>query len=345
MGTILIFSRRMKFLPTYFRSYLLVLCSLILGTISCLDTSSSPTNLEYGKLTETVGRQTTEQSELNVLGTTPIITDWIMHVSGNRLEAKSVIPNAINPHTYYPGSKDIAKIIESDLIFTVGLDYEAAWLKKLLDNHTNIKLVKLGDFVTPTKFQNYNDDDENLNPKNNRNHGQFDPHFWFDPVRVSKAVIQIAYALSYIDPDGANDYKENASKYLIELENLDEHIKNLVETLPTNRRTLITAHESLGYLTSRYDLKVLRAVIPNFNSAIDPTPRDITSIINIIRDNDVQVIFLENETSDKSVLVVANETGVKLHSGLMVETLEQDQTYVNFMKNNIAIIVSSLIDS
>lgn len=344
----------MKFLRPYFSLNLLILCFLVTSGISCTSGSTGVGDFESGKRHETVVKQPIGQFQLNVLGTTPIITDWIVQVSGDRLKPKSVIPNEINPHAYHPGSKDIAKIIETDLIFTVGLEYEDAWLIKLIDNHKYIKIVKLGDFVTPMEFHNPDRDNtntrshlhkENLDSKKNHNHGQIDPHFWFDPFRVSKAVIQIAEALSDIDPDGADYYKTNASKYIGELENLDEHIKIMIETLPANKKVLITAHESLGYLASRYDLKVLRAVIPNLNSDVDPTPRDITSIINIIRDNDVRVIFLENETSDKSAQVVANETGVKLRSGLMVETLKHNQTYVDFMKNNIAIIVSNLISN
>ena len=44
-------------------------------------------------------------------------------------------------------------------------------------------------------------------------HGINDPHFWFDPLRVKRAVDHIAARLSALDPDGGDDYENNASRY------------------------------------------------------------------------------------------------------------------------------------
>ena len=42
-------------------------------------------------------------------------------------------------------------------------------------------------------------------------HGTFDPHFWFDPIRVKIAVNEIAARLSGIEPQNASVYFQNAS--------------------------------------------------------------------------------------------------------------------------------------
>ena len=65
--------------------------------------------------------------------------------------------------------------------------------------------------------------------------------------------------------------------------------------------------------------------------------------MKLIKKHDIKIIFLENETPDKSAKTVADETGIKVVSGLGVETLkDKNQNYVSFMKNNIDIIIKNL---
>ena len=51
---------------------------------------------------------------------------------------------------------------------------------------------------------------------------------------------------------------------------------------------------------------------------------------------------MESETPTKAAEVIAQETGITLVSGLWVETLQEGQSYVDFMKSNINIIVENL---
>ena len=56
------------------------------------------------------------------------------------------------------------------------------------------------------------------------------------------------------------------------------------------------------------------------------------------------MIFLERETNDKVAERVAEEIGIKVAGGLKVESLEDGQSYVEFLKNNVDIFVSNLGD-
>jgi ABC-type Zn uptake system ZnuABC Zn-binding protein ZnuA len=91
-------------------------------------------------------------------------------------------------------------------------------------------------------------------------------------------------------------------------------------------------------------VEIFRAIIPSFSSESGPTPKDLVIAIDLINKHNIPVIFIENETNDKSGERVVEETSIKLVKGLSVETLRDGQTYIDFMKYNIAIIVSNLVD-
>ena len=294
-----------------------------------------------------------EETELKIMTSTPILADWVNQITDNQPAVKSIMPYGVDPHSYTPGAKDIADIAELDLIFTVGPNYEAKSFSKFLENHPEIKEVHLIDYISPIENEDHDDHDEHGKKDDHddddhdehHDHGTYDPHFWFDPTKVIFAINKITEELSLLNPEDANKYQTRASEYTAELENLDAYIKESLSTIPKDHRNLMTVHESLGYLANRYELNLVHAVIPNLDSSTGISPQNLVDAIKIIQENDIHALFLENETPEKTANTVAHETGIKIVTGLNVETLpDSSVTYIDFMKNNIQIIVENLVD-
>jgi ABC-type Zn uptake system ZnuABC Zn-binding protein ZnuA len=312
-----------------------------------------------------------------IMATTPMVASWVNQVGGNRISATSIIPYSVDPHSYQPAARDIAQVTNAEYIFAVGLFYEDAWMNKLLDSHPDTILIELGDSVSAIKFQGQHHADshdakhsdshdvkhgdshdakhgdshdakhgDSHDAKHGDSHdeGYYDPHFWFDPIRVSSAIEKIEEILSDLDPDGATYYAKRALEYRHTLQELDDHIALQIQSIPEAQRKLITEHESLGYLGERYKILILQAVIPNLSSETGPTPQDLAEAINIVREHNVPVIFVETETTGKSAERIAEETGVRVAAGLSVETLSEGQSYIDFMKYNLEVIVSNLVE-
>ena len=322
------------------RSIALMISSTLIFCIAC---SSFNFNTENN----------VEETELKIMTSTPILADWVNQITDNQPAVKSIMPYGVDPHSYTPGAKDIADIAELDLIFTVGPNYEAKSFSKFLENHPEIKEVHLIDYISPIENEDHDDHDEHGKKDDHddddhdehHDHGTYDPHFWFDPTKVIFAINKITEELSLLNPEDANKYQTRASEYTAELENLDAYIKESLSTIPKDHRNLMTVHESLGYLANRYDLNLVHAVIPNLDSSTGISPQNLVEAIKIIQENDIHALFLENETPEKTANTVAHETGIKIVTGLNVETLpDSSVTYIDFMKNNIQIIVENLVD-
>ena len=322
------------------RSIALMISSTLIFCIAC---SSFNFNTENN----------VEETELKIMTSTPILADWVNQITDNQPAVKSIMPYGVDPHSYTPGAKDIADIAELDLIFTVGPNYEAKSFSKFLENHPEIKEIHLIDYISPIENEDHDDHDEHGKKDDHddddhdehHDHGTYDPHFWFDPTKVIFAINKITEELSLLNPEDANKYQTRASEYTAELENLDAYIKESLSTIPKDHRNLMTVHESLGYLANRYDLNLVHAVIPNLDSSIGITPQNLVEAIKVIQENDIHALFLENETPEKTANTVAHETGIKIVTGLNVETLpDSSVTYIDFMKNNIQLIVENLVD-
>ena len=116
-----------------------------------------------------------------------------------------------------------------------------------------------------------------------------------------------------------------------------------INKLPENNKKFLTSHDSLGYMSNRYDIHAVHSIIPNVNSDAGVNPEDLVKAVKIINDLDIKIIFLENETPNKSAETVAEETGINAVKGLSVETLTSEkESYIDFMRNNINIIIKNL---
>ena len=320
--------------------------------------------------------------KLLVLATTPMIGELVKQVAGDNIEVSILMPYAADPHTFEPSPQDVKKIDEADLVFYTGLKYESVNFLKLLQNSVKSKelLVELAARINPIEFaedghddhdehsdedkhddhdehgdedkhddhdehgdEDEHDDHDDEDGHAGHDHGIYDPHFWFDPTRVALAVGEIKNELIKLDPDNKDAYQSAATSYIAKLTSLDEQIEALIQTVPSKNRQIVTTHESLGYLEARYGLEVLVAIIPSVTSEDDVTPRQLVSVIEEVKEHKVKVIFLESESPTQSSEIVAQETGATLVSGLWVETLQENQSYIDFLNTNVNLIVENLI--
>jgi ABC-type Zn uptake system ZnuABC Zn-binding protein ZnuA len=265
------------------------------------------------------------------------------------------MPPEADPHNYDPAPQDAGKIADADLVFYTGLKYEPAALIKLLENSACSAevLAEVGENVFPIEFKEGGHDDhdeeghddhdeEGHDDHAGHDHGAYDPHFWFDPNRVAYAAEYIESKLVEFDPSNASDYEAAGKAYVTELKGLVSQVSELISTIPSQNRKLITTHESLGYLEAKFGLEVLSTIIPSVDSANEISPSQLVGVIDVIEDNNVKAIFIEAEAPSVYAETIVAETGIKAVEGLWVETLKEGQSYPEFLFEAVELIVENL---
>ena len=302
-----------------------------------------------------------EGREINVVATTPMIGEFVSQVGGENINLTILMPPEADPHTYEPSPQDAGKIAAADLVFYTGLMYEPAALIELLENSAcgAEALAEVGENVFPIEFKEGGHDDHDDHDEEGHDdhdeeghddhdgheghgHGAYDPHFWFDPNRVAYAAEYIEAKLIEFDPSNASDYEASGKAYVTELKGLISQVSELISSVPSQNRKLITTHESLGYLEAKFGLEVLSTIIPDLDSSNEISPSQLVKVIDVIEDNNVKVIFIEAEAPSVYAETIVAETGIKAVEGLWVETLKPGQTYPEFLISAVELIVENL---
>lgn len=274
---------------------------------------------------------TNSDGALRVLTSTNFLADITQNIAGDRIQVESLLPFGADPHAYQAAPSDVAKITKSDLLILNGLEYEL-FVKSLLENAGGERLII--------------EASAGLSPREDagNEHG-VDPHMWLDPNRVITYVENIRAGLIQVDAQGAETYNTNADAYINQLKELDAWIVEQVNTIPAERRLLVTNHEATGYFAERYGFEVVGTVIPSLSTDAGTSAKEMAALIEQIKASGAPAIFLGEVENPDLANQIADETGVKVVDDLYLESLTDGPpaaTYIEMMKHNVMRIVEAL---
>ncbi len=156
----------------------------------------------------------------------------------------------------------------------------------------------------------------------------------------------VAAGLSEIDPDGAATYAARGDAYAAELRSLDAEIQAAIDSIPPERRKLVTNHDALGYYADRYGLEIVGTVIPGLETTAEPSAREVAALIEAIEAEGVPAIFAENTTSPALAEELADEAGVRVVDDLYTDSLGEPgsgaDSYLGLMRTDTILIVEAL---
>ncbi len=279
---------------------------------------------------------------VRVLASTTFLADIAQNVAGDRLTVDSLLPIGADPHAYQAAPSDVAKISESDLLILNGVEYEH-FIESLLENAGGERIIiEATAGLEPHPAEEHVDEAES---GAGHEHEAGDPHMWLDPNLVITYVENIRDGLIEADPEGAEIYKPNADAYIAQLKYLDAWIVEQVDTIPAERRLLVTNHEAVGYFAERYGFEVVGAVIPSLSTDAGTSAKEMSVLIEQIKSSGAPAIFLGEVENADLANQIAEEAGVKVVDNLYLESLTDGApaaTYIDMMKHNVTSIVDGL---
>ncbi|GIP31520.1 metal ABC transporter substrate-binding protein [Paenibacillus sp. J2TS4] len=276
--------------------------------------------------------------KLKVVATYSIIYDLVLNVGGDRVEVVSLAPVGSDPHEYDPLPADVKNTADADAVFYNGMNLEAgnSWFEKLLET-----TKKTGENAPVFRVS------EGVEAKyltSTGNEGEMDPHAWLNVRNGMKYVENIRDALIQIDPDHETEYKNNAGAYLAELEKLHEEAVDRFNEIPQDKRFLVTSEGAFKYFSEAYGFEA--GYIWEINAENQGTPAQVKSIVDLIRNKDVPVLFVETSVDPRSMEMVSKDTGVPIGGQIFTDSLgapgKDGDTYIKMMKWNIDTIYDGL---
>jgi ABC-type Zn uptake system ZnuABC Zn-binding protein ZnuA len=278
-------------------------------------------------------------AKLQVVTTVAPITSIVANIAGERASVRGVIPEGEDSHTYEPKPSIAAVISKADVVFVNGL--------KLEDPTKDIAEQNLakGAAVIELGTRTISSDQYIYDFSFPRDGGKPNPHLWTDPPMARCYATIAGSVLANADPANATYYTDNATRFEAQLDQLDELMRAATATMPAANRALLTYHDAYAYFAVHYGWRVIGAI--QVSSFEDPTPREVTSLIDQIQREKVPAIFGSEVFPSPVLAQIAKETGVNYVDKLRDDDLpggpgDPDHSYLGLMKFDFVTMVSNL---
>ena len=280
-----------------------------------------------------------KNGKLNVVTTTSMITDLVKNVGGDMINTQGLMGAGVDPHLYKASAGDVTKLATADIIFYNGLHLEGKLVEVFEKMGSAVKSqVALGEHL-----------DKGTLIGSDYFASNYDPHVWFNIQYFQKFVSAVVDELSAKDPKNSEQYKANGTAYIEKLEALEMEIKEVIETLPKEKRILVTAHDAFNYFGKSYGFEVVG--LQGLSTATEAGVQDVQRLSQFIIDKQVKAIFIESSVPRRTIEALEAAVQAKGHNVTIGGSLYSDAlgnegtvegTYIGMFTYNVNTIVNAL---
>lgn len=283
--------------------------------------------------------QAAENTKPNIVATTTMISDLARQIGKDSVNVQGLMGSGVDPHLYKASEGDVSKLYNSDLILYNGLHLEGKMgevFEKMQSQ--NIKTVALAEVL-----------DKSLLIDSEYFASNFDPHIWFDIRYWKKIATALKDELVALDPESKTYYQQNFDSYLSSLETLEEEVFQIINTLPEQKRILVTAHDAFNYFGQAYGFEVVG--LQGLSTATEAGVQDVQRLADFIITNKVKAVFVESSVPKRTIealqaSVRAKDFEVTIGGTLYSDALGSEGTpeaeYLGMFKSNVTTIVNAL---
>ena len=300
------------------RFHLKILCSLL---VLCLFHAGN--NISVAKA-----------ARLNILTSFLPIYIFTKNVVGSRagVDVTCLLPPEVDPHDYHMRPSDMKKIVSADLIIINGLGIEDFLVEILAEGRTKDTLLESSMGLPLIRGDNNGNEHHHYDD-------EYNPHTWVSPKMAALQVKNIAEFLSKADPEGRGEYLENAKKQIKVFEILqNEFLQNIK---PLSSKKIVTFHRAFDYLARDTGIEILDVIYRSPGE--EPSAGQLSSLIKLMKKNDVRLIFTEPQSTSKLPAIIAKEAGAEVFKLDPVSTGEfREEYYIEAMRKNMTILVEVL---
>jgi len=238
---------------------------------------------------------------------------FVDRIGGPAVAVSVLIGPGQSPDTYDPTPRQMASLAGTQIYFTMGLEFEHAWLRRMHSAYPGMTLIDMRQGIELLPL------DEDADP---RHEGRQDPHVWMSPRLVAVMAGTIRDALIEALPDRRELFDLNYERFVRDLNAIDGEVRGLLHDLPT--RTFMAFHPAWAYFAEDYRLHQ----VPIASHGKEPGARTLARLIDQARGEHIGVVLVQAQYSQDMAKTVAEAAGARV---LMLDPLSED--YVNNVRH------------
>ena len=225
-------------------------------------------------------------------------------------------------HDYTLTTEDMKKVENADIFIMNGLGMES-FIEKILTSNQDMNIID-----SSTEAQNVILSEDGVNA-----------HIW---TSIDNYILQVKYISKELinkNQENAEVYQKNTDEYVQKLEELKNEFETKLQNL--DGKKAICLNEVFEYMGQELGMEMTTIATDHEESTMSADM--LSSIIDKVKQENVQIIIVDKNDNKANAETIANETGAKileLNSGMTGE-FDKD-AYINQMRENLNVLEKSI---
>lgn len=226
---------------------------------------------------------------------------FVEKIAGDKVKVGLMVPAGASAHTYEPTPKEMLASARADAWFLIGESFETRAVAAIQSYNPQMQLFDLRKNVALISA-----DSDHTHYHQCSHHNCMDLHIWLSPRQAKVQAATIAQSLKSIYPEHSPFFQRNLDIFLAELDQLDQEIQQTLK--PLKNRLIMVSHPAYAYFCRDYQLEQLSIEF----EGKDPTPKQLTRVVQRAKENLVKKIFVQAQYSNKGARLIANQIGAQV---------------------------------
>ena len=223
---------------------------------------------------------------------------FVDQIGGDRVRTQALVGSGDDPHTYEPSPRQMTTLADSELYFTIGVEFEAVWLPRFETSNPNLKIVDSAAGIERIPAVGEHENGAGTG-------SETDPHIWFSPSRMKQMAQTMAQAMQAADPQNTDFYQENLDALLVKIDAVDAEVRAQLEG--SKREHFMVVHPAWGYVAQDYGLQMLAVEI----GGSEPAPETLSQIIELAKEYGVNTLVIEKGSNARLADSIKEQAGIQ----------------------------------
>lgn len=278
--------------------------------------------------------------KLNIVASIPDIGDMVKIIGGERVKVTTLANGREDLHAVPVRPSFLPLLNRADLLITMGLDAEHAWLPALAAEARNPDVMEGGQgWIELYQGISILDKPEVLDRSEGEQHAGGNPHFNIGPQAGITMASNILKVLVEKDPEGKNVYGKNFSDYKIKIESL---VIELIEKGSSLKgKKVICYHPDVSYLVEFYGMEIVGSIEPK--AGVPPTAIHLKKLEEKGLSEKVNLVIYNQSQPGKLPAKIAGKIrGRAVKIGNAVNSLKGTESWISLQRYNCSALLEGI---
>ncbi|AMA10063.1 metal ABC transporter solute-binding protein, Zn/Mn family [Picosynechococcus sp. PCC 73109] len=232
---------------------------------------------------------------------------FVEKIGGDRVQVSTLVGPGIEAENYEPKPQQLKDLSEADAYIGIGIFFEEVWGDRLRSANREMTWLDTAEGIEKLPLADHHHHGDDGHSDSHDHEGELlDPHIWLSPQRVKQQAESIYQLLVQLDPDGETIYADNLNQFLVELDQLDQTIRERLA--PLENRTFLVFHPAWGYFAADYDLEQISIEV----EGQEPSAAELAQLVQTAKEKQIRTIFVQPQLNAQAAEAIAQEINAEV---------------------------------